>query len=102
MFKSYEHAKDEVEKLRLELYPLLYSGGEPTDGLETIQEDGFEQTDTNNEFTEDTSEAFGSDDEVRGENLDEDGDDNNNFHQDADGDEYADEVCPKKPKKNWN
>lgn len=71
MYKDYEHAQNEVEKLRQDLYPNLYAANDETSDaskLETIAEDTNDLTDTNNDFTEDTSEAHGSgsDDEVRG------------------------------------
>lgn len=87
LYKSYEQAKQEVEKLREELYPNLFAeaSNEPSDNpnLDTIPEDANEHTDTN-DFTEDTSEAQGSDDEVRGRNLDED--------ENTDAGESLDEV----------
>lgn len=96
MYESYEQAQAEVEKLRQELYPNLYAtNDENSDAskLETIAEDAADLTDTNNDFTEDTSEAHGSgsDDAVRGrmddgeENIsrsDDEGDDD----EDEDGD----------------
>lgn len=66
LYKSYEYAKEEVEKLQQELYPTLFSENNETESaLGTISEEGNEHTDTNNDYTEDTSEALGSDDEVR-------------------------------------
>lgn len=66
LYKSYEQAKEEVSKLQQELYPNLFSENADGDSLGTIAEEGNEQTDTNNDYyTEDTSEAMGSDDEVR-------------------------------------
>lgn len=57
--------------MRQDLYPNLYAANDETSDaskLETITEDTTDLTDTNNDFTEDTSEAHGSgsDDEVRG------------------------------------
>lgn len=67
LYKSYEQSKEEVAKLQQELYPNLFSEtNESESGLGTIAEEG--NTDTNNDNTEDTSEAgdaLGSDDEVR-------------------------------------
>lgn len=81
LFKSYEQAKEAVEKLRLQLYPTLFqSAGKDGGGdfgeinsLEPIVEDA----ELSNELTEDTtSEAVGeSDDNVRGENDNDDDDD---------------------------
>lgn len=68
LYKSFEQAKEEVEKLQQELYPTLFSTVENGEGdnLETIAEESNDQTDTNNDYTEDnTSDALGSDDEVR-------------------------------------
>lgn len=66
LYKSYDQAKEEVAKLQQELYPNLFSENNESEGaLGTIAEEGNEQTDTNNDNTEDTSEALGSDDEVR-------------------------------------
>lgn len=66
LYKSYEQAKEEVEKLQQELYPTLFSEtSENESALGVIAEEGNELTDTNNDNTEDTSEAFGSDDEGR-------------------------------------
>lgn len=93
LYKSFDQAKEEVEKLRLELYPNLYSStSNEKDGstLEPIAENANELTDTvsNNDLTEDTSEAFASDDEVRGPSRDEDEEDLDN----SDEEEYLDEV----------
>lgn len=82
LYKNYEQAKEEVEKLQQELYPNLFSENSEGDALGTIAEEGNEQTDTNNDNTEDTSEAFGSDDEVRKRYGDEDENENS---QDEDG-----------------
>lgn len=94
LYKSFEQAKDEVEKLRQELYPNLYSASVGDDAadvnnstLDTIAEDTNELTDTNNDFTEDTSEPLVSDDEVRGRNMDEEEGDNN-----TDSGEFIDDV----------
>lgn len=98
MFKTFEQAKEEVEKLRLELYPNLYSpqdeNGDETElsNLQTIAEDNNEMTDTN-EFTEDTSEAFGSDDEIRGgEIVDEEELENEDDLNSENGDTMDEEV----------
>lgn len=73
LFKSFEQAKEEIEKLQMELYPNLFTSENTANGdLDTITEEGNEQTDTNNDNTEDTSEAFGSDDEIRQRHADED------------------------------
>lgn len=96
--------------MRQELYPNLYSSqeagadGEGVSNLQTISEDNTELTDTNNEFTEDTSEAFGSDDEVRGgENIEdeEEGGRDNDFEDldrdndlQSDGGDGTEEVGP--------
>lgn len=69
MYKSFEQSQLEIERIRLELYPNLYSStDENGSNLDVIPED--ELTDTNNDFTEDTSEAQESDDGVRGKNDD--------------------------------
>lgn len=81
MYKSYEQAKEEIEKLRQELYPQLFSNSNEKNenpSLEPIAEDTNELTDTHNDLTEDTSEAFASDDEVRGLERNEDDEDQNN------------------------
>lgn len=94
MYKSFDQAKEEVAKLREELYPNLFSSNasERENGptLESIAENANELTDTvsNNEFTEDTSEAFASDDEVRGPARHEDEGDQDN----SDAVESSDEV----------
>lgn len=89
MFKTYEQAQEEVEKLRQELYPNLYSAsgtdGEDVSNLQTISEDTAELTDTNNEYTEDTSEAYASDDEIR-VRLDDDLENEGEFKSDQDED----------------
>lgn len=74
LYKSYEQAKEEVEKLQLELYPNLFSENSDGDAaLGTIAEEGNDQhTDTNNDYTEDTSEAFGSDDDGRQRHAEDD------------------------------
>lgn len=74
LFKTFEQAKEEIEKLQMELYPNLFSTTEnaANGDLDTITEEGNDQTDTNNDNTEDTSEAFGSDDEIRQRHADED------------------------------
>lgn len=95
MYKNYEHAQAEVEKLRQELYPNLYAGNDESadaSKLETITEDGADLTDTNNDFTEDTSEAqgSGSDDAVRGR-MD-DGEENIPRSDDDDDDDDAEPV----------
>lgn len=98
MYQSYEHAQVEVEKLRQELYPNLYATNDDAteaSKLETIAEDANDLTDTNNDNTEDTSEAHGSgsDDEVRGR-MD-DGEENisrsDEEEEDEDGDGDDDE-----------
>lgn len=81
LYKSYEQAKEAVEKLRLQLYPSLFQStvkdgaGDSGDvnSLEPIVEDA----ELSNELTEDTtSEAVGeSDDAVRGENENDEDDD---------------------------
>lgn len=81
LFKSYEQAKEAVEKLRLQLYPTLFQSSAKDGGgdfgeinsLEPIVEDA----ELSNELTEDTtSEAVGeSDDAVRGENENDEDDD---------------------------
>lgn len=80
LYKNYEQAKEEVEKLQQELYPNLFSEtSEAESALGVIAEEGNEQTDTNNDYTEDTSEAFGSDEEAgrqRHAEDDENSDDN--------------------------
>lgn len=93
LFKTYEQAKEAVEKLRLQLYPTLFQstskdgGGDFGDvnSLEPIVEDA----ELSNELTEDTtSEAVGeSDDAVRGENENDDDDD------DDDEDSVERTVC---------
>lgn len=90
MYQSYEHAQIEVEKMRQELYPNLYATNDETGDaskLETIAEDGADLTDTNNDFTEDTSEAHGSgsDDAIRGQ-MD-DGEENISRSEDEGDDE---------------
>lgn len=73
LYKSYDQAKEEVEKLQQELYPNLFSEtGDGESGLGVIAEEGNELTDTNNDYTEDTSEAFGSDDEGRKRHAEDD------------------------------
>lgn len=73
LYKSYEQSKEEVAKLQQELYPNLFSENNESDAaLGTIAEEGNEHTDTNNDYTEDTSEALGSDDEVRKRRSDDD------------------------------
>lgn len=94
LYKSYEHAQNEVEKLRQEIYPNLYDETSDASKLETITEDTTDLTDTNNDFTEDTSEAHGSgsDDEVRGRNLD-DGDENNSgSDNEGDGEQVSNDC----------
>lgn len=60
--------------------------------LEPIAENVNELTDTvsNNDLTEDTSEAFASDDEVRGPNRDED--DGEGDEEDEDNSDLGDEL----------
>lgn len=68
MYKSYEDAQAEVDKLRQEFYPNLFTvSDDASSKLDTIAEDMTDLTDTNNENTEDTSDApgSGSDDAVR-------------------------------------
>lgn len=73
LYKSYEQAKEEVEKLQQELYPKLFSEtGDSESALGTISEEGNEHTDTNNDNTEDTSEALGSDEDVRQRHAEDD------------------------------
>lgn len=73
MYKNYEQAKEEVEKLQQELYPNLFNeNSEAESALGSIAEEGAEQTDTNNDNTEDTSEAFGSDDDARQRHAEDD------------------------------
>lgn len=95
LFRSYEQAQDEVEKLRQELYPNLFApqstDGEGASNLQTIAEDANELTDTNNEYTEDTSEAYASDDDIPvqfNDDLDMDNDDDGELKSDRD-----DDVC---------
>lgn len=82
LYKSYEQAKEEVEKVRQQLYPNLYTptnldGAGDVSDLNTIVEDGEITDNTTAEDT--TSEAIGeSDDEVRGcRQEDDDLDDDN-------------------------
>lgn len=97
LYKSYEQAKEEVEKLQQELYPNLLAATENGDpNMDTIAEETNEYTDTNNDNTEDTSEAQGSDDDVRQRHADEeDGEEeeeeNDEYGTDA-GIEEIDEV----------
>lgn len=63
LYRNYEHAKEEVEKLQQELYPNLGNMAEMD--LDSIAEECPDQTDTNNDNTEETSDALGSDDEER-------------------------------------
>lgn len=92
LYQSYEQAKEEVSKLQQELYPNLFSENE-TDALGTIAEEGHDHTDTNNENTEDTSEALGSDDEVRQRRTD-DENSPDEYGTDAGGtDALDDDVC---------
>lgn len=80
LFKSYEQAKEAVEKLRLQLYPSLFQStvkdGAGDFGDASALEPIVEDAELSNELTEDTtSEAVGeSDDAVRGENDEEDDD----------------------------
>lgn len=98
LFKSYDQAKEEVEKLRQLLYPNLnapnshdgagdaadFSSVAASGDLDTITEDA-ELTDTNNDLTEDTSEAVGeSDDEVRGGQNEDDDDEDDDEGAEAD------------------
>lgn len=76
----------------------MYTSQEGTDdssglsNLQTIAEDTNELTDTNNEFTEDTSEAYASDDDIRGgENNGED-DMEHEDDLDTDNEDGIDEV----------
>lgn len=98
MYKGFEQAQEEVEKLRQELYPNLYASQEGTEdssglsNLQTIAEDTNELTDTNNEFTEDTSEAYASDDDVRGGENNEDEDMENEDDLNTDNEDGLDEV----------
>lgn len=90
LYKGCEHAKEEVEKLQLELYPNLFSeNSDAESALGTIAEEGAEHTDTNNDYTEDTSEALGSDDEVRQRHADEE-DENDEYGTDAAADALDD------------
>lgn len=84
MYKNFEQALLEIEKIRQELYPNLYSSpDENGSNLDVIPED--DMTDTNNDFTEDTSEAQVSDDEVRGKNEEAEGSgDDNDIDNDND------------------
>lgn len=86
LYKNYEQAKEEVEKLRQQLYPNLYTptnldGAGDVSDLNTIVEDGELTDNTANELTAEdtTSEAVGeSDDEIRGcRQEDDDLDDDN-------------------------
>lgn len=87
LYKSYEQAKEEVEKLQQELYPTLFSEtSENESALGVIAEEGNELTDTNNDNTEDTSEAFGSEDEGRQRHADED-------ENTADNDEFGTDTA---------
>lgn len=86
LIKGYEQAKEEVEKLQQELYPNLYAtteNGEGESNLDTIAEEGNEQTDTNNDYTEDTSEAQGSDDEVRQRHAEDEENEQDDYDTDA-------------------
>lgn len=79
LYKNYEQAKEEVEKLQQELYPTLFSeSNESESTLGTIAEEGNDHTDTNNDYTEDTSEALGSDDDARQRHAEDDDDDDEN------------------------
>lgn len=97
MYKGFEQAQEEVEKLRQELYPNLYASQEGADessglsNLQTIAEDTNELTDTN-EFTEDTSEAYASDDDVRGGENNEDDDMENEDDLNTDNEDGLNEV----------
>lgn len=100
-YNSYEQAKEEVEKLQLELYPILFKedSTSPMD-LDTIAEEGAEATDTNNDYTEETSEALGSDDDDdRQRHAEEEDDDEEEEdeeveeeEEDVDKDEDSEEV----------
>lgn len=93
MITGYEEAKAEIEKMQRELYPNLFAEASNEDGgLGVIPEEMSEQTD-NNDFTEDTSEAQASDDEMpdRRTDIDENEEDDNIEDEENDDEENEDE-----------
>lgn len=74
---------------------------EAESALGSIAEEGAEQTDTNNDNTEDTSEAFGSDDDARQRHAedDENSPENDEYGTDAAIDAMDDVSLMKPPHK---